>query len=53
MSFTIMSPFENKPLEKCPDGTSLKGMTFETREDAFKFLQEHGSNPIEMRDTDS
>lgn len=52
MPFTIMNPFFNKPLEECPDGTSLKGMTFETREEAFKFLQEHGANPVELRDAD-
>lgn len=52
MSFTVMNPFTNRPLEECPDGTSLKDKTFETREEAFAFLKEHGANPVEMRDAD-
>ena len=48
MSFTITNPFTGKPLEKTPDGTSLKDVTFETKEEALQFFKDHGGNPVEM-----
>lgn len=48
MTFTITNPFTGKPLEKTPDGTSLEGVTFETKEEALAFFKEHGGNPVEM-----
>lgn len=48
MSFTITNPFTGLPLEKTPDGTSLKGVTFESKEAALKFFSEHGGNPVEV-----
>lgn len=48
MSFTITNPLTGKPLEKTPDGTSLKDVTFETKEEALQFFKDHGGNPVEM-----
>jgi hypothetical protein len=48
MSFTITNPFTGLPLEKTPDGTSLKDVTFESKEAALKFFSEHGGNPVEV-----
>ncbi|UXB15795.1 hypothetical protein K7565_18720 [Stenotrophomonas maltophilia] len=39
MSFTITNPFTGKPLEKAPDGTSLKDVSFETKEEALARLK--------------
>lgn len=48
MSITITNPFTGRPLKKTPDGTSLEGVTFETKEDALEFYRQHGGNPIEF-----
>lgn len=47
-TFTIMNPFTNKPLEKTPDGTSLEGKVFASKEEALQFLKDHGANPVEV-----
>lgn len=46
----ITNPLTGRPVEKTPDGLSLKGVTFQSREDAWKFICEHWENPVEMRD---
>jgi hypothetical protein len=48
MSFTINNLFTGLPLEKTPDGTSLKDVTFASKEDALNFFSEHGGNHVEV-----
>lgn len=49
-TFTITNPFTGKPLEKTPDGTSLVGKVFASKEEALQFLKDHGSNPVEVEE---
>lgn len=49
-SVVIMSPFTGKPLERTPGGLSLKDVRFQTRDEAWQFIQQHWENPVEMRD---
>lgn len=48
MSFKITNPFTGLAMEKTPDGTSLKDVTFSSKEEAMKFFSEHGGNPVEI-----
>ena len=48
MSFTITNPFTGLPLERTPDGTSLKDVTFSSKENALKFFSDHGGHPVEV-----
>lgn len=47
-SFTITNPFTGAPLKETPDGTSLAGVTFKTKEEALNFFSNHGGNPVEV-----
>lgn len=49
-SIVIISPFTGKPLEETPNGRSLKGVTFQSREEAQRFMDEHWETPVEMRE---
>lgn len=49
-SIVITNPLTGKPVEKTPDGISLKDVTFQTRDEAWQFICKHWENPVEMRE---
>lgn len=49
-SFTIMNPLTGRRMEKTPSGMSLENITFSTKEELVKFVNEHWENPVFMAD---
>lgn len=49
MTIVLTNPFTGKPFEKAPDGTDMKGLEFNTKEEALAFADAHWpSPPVEM-----
>ena len=44
--FVIMNPFTGRPMEKTPDGSSLKDVTFKSKEELEVFVNKHWKNPV-------
>ncbi len=48
--FVIMNPFTGLPMKETPSGMSLENVTFSTKEELLKFVDEHWKNPVFMVD---
>jgi len=48
--FVIMNPLTGRPMKQTPSGMSLENVTFSTKEDLVKFVDEHWENPVFMAD---
>ncbi|MGP9798997.1 hypothetical protein ACT3UJ_16760 [Halomonas sp. 86] len=48
--FVIMNPLTGRPMEKTPSGIPLKDVTFKTKEELNKFVEQHWENPVFMTD---
>ena len=48
--FVIMNPLTRRPIKQTPSGMSLENVTFSTKEELVKFVDEHWENPVFMAD---
>lgn len=48
--FVIMNPLTGRSMKQTPSGMSLKNVTFSTKEELVKFVDEHWENPAFMAD---
>jgi hypothetical protein len=48
--FVIMNPLTGRPMEKTPGGMSLEGVTFTSKDELLKFVEQHWNNPVFMTD---
>jgi hypothetical protein len=48
--FVIMNPLTGHPRKQTPSGMSLENVTFSTKEELVKFVNEHWANPVFMAD---
>ena len=44
--FVIKNPLTNLPVKETPDGISLEGKIFPTKEDLERFVHEHWGNAV-------
>lgn len=50
VAFVIMNPLTKTPMKKTPEGVSLEGVTFPTKEELEKLVRQHWRNPVFMTD---
>jgi hypothetical protein len=48
--FVIMNPLTGRPMRQTPSGIPLENVTFSTKEELVKFVNEHWKNPVFMAD---
>lgn len=48
--FVIVNPLTGRPMKQTPLGMSLENVTFSTKEELVKFVDEHWENPVFMAD---
>lgn len=48
--FVIMNPLTGRPMKQTPQGMSLEGITFSTKKELLKFVDQHWKNPVFMTD---
>lgn len=46
--FVIMNPLTGRPIKKTPSGMSLEGVTFSSKEELRKFVDEHIGDVVFM-----
>lgn len=51
--FVITNPLTGLPIKNTPNGISLEGKVFSTKEELEKFVDEHWDNPVFTADVKS
>jgi hypothetical protein len=48
--FVIINPLTGRPMKQTPQGISLEGIYFPTKEELEEFVNQHWTNPVFMAD---